>query len=164
MTGPRELALYRAERIDPATNAERKVKRMTRTNATLEIPADDFAAANERLAKMALAPTPTESLTLEAAAPVSEAQRPALAEQCAGTPTDQKAQLEVHPEPEQNGRQKQTRLSVKHLRERLKQREAVLSNGIVDAKIIIEQQQEHIDEWTVRLDMVREFIFEIDRD
>jgi len=120
---------------------------MTRTNAALEIPADDFAAANERLAKIGLAPT-VETRDEQLAADIADAVNVAQA------PT----------EPEQNGRPKQTRLSVKHLRERLKQREAVLSNGIVDAQIIIEQQEEYIDEWTVRLDMVREFIFEIDRD
>jgi hypothetical protein len=65
---------------------------MTRTNPTLEIPADDFAAANERLAKIGLAPTVEtrdEQLAADIAEVVSEAQRPALAEQLARTPTQQ---------------------------------------------------------------------------
>jgi hypothetical protein len=157
MTGPRELAAYRAERIDPATNAERKEKRMTRTNAALEIPADDFAAANERLAKIGLAPTVEtrdEQLAADIAEVVSEAQRPALAVAWAQTPI----------EPEQSGRQKQTRLSVKQLRERFADKVESLNQSILDARAVIAESESCIEEYEADIRIWKKALEEFDRD
>jgi hypothetical protein len=209
MTGPRELATCRAERIDPATNAERKVKRMTRTNAALEIPPDDFAAANERLAKIGLAPaveTRDEQLAADIAAAVSEAQRPALAEQLAQTPvapredlcsqcgvTDAEWDFVQRPggqvemktlKPNQRvgygtgkndhtlythrckmaPQPKQTRLSVKQLRERFQERANHFQSEIERGEKLIAETRMALEAWERNRDFWDQALAEIDRD
>ena len=77
-----------------------------------------------------------DALTMDVSTAVAETQRPALAEQLAATPTQ--------PPEDANGKPKQTRLSVKQLRERYQERHA--ETCAVLAKIAEEIQKLKVEQ------------------